>query len=90
MAAAADEILISPSITAFRLAAVRQLACFDTVGRCQRSTTARQAVGVLTVLWIEAPVRGKRFAIERATAGVVLRLPADAAKSWDLTAILPS
>jgi len=33
--------------------------------------------------------RGKRFAVERATAGVLLRLPADAAKSWDLTAILP-
>jgi hypothetical protein len=34
--------------------------------------------------------RGKRFAVERATAGMLLRLPADAAKSWDLTAILPS
>ena len=33
--------------------------------------------------------RGKRFAVERATAGMLLRLPADAAKSWDLTAILP-
>ena len=31
--------------------------------------------------------RGKRFAVERATAGMLLRLPADAAKSWDLTAI---
>ena len=34
--------------------------------------------------------RGKRFATERTSAGVLLRLPAHLAKTWDLTAILPS
>ena len=34
--------------------------------------------------------RGKRFAAERASTGILLRLPADHAKAWDLTAILPS
>jgi hypothetical protein len=33
---------------------------------------------------------GKRFAAERATPGVLLRLPWDDAKTWDLTAILPT
>ena len=33
---------------------------------------------------------GKRFAAERASAGVLLRLPAHHAKAWDLKAILPS
>lgn len=34
--------------------------------------------------------QGARFAAQRTSAGVLLRLPADAARSWDLTAILPS
>jgi len=34
--------------------------------------------------------QGKRFAVERTTAGVLLRIPAHMAKAWDLTAILPS
>ena len=34
--------------------------------------------------------RGKRFAAERTSTGVLLRLPADHAKAWDLNAILPS
>ena len=34
--------------------------------------------------------RGKRFAAERTSTGVLLRLPADRAKTWDLKAILPS
>jgi len=34
--------------------------------------------------------RGKRFANERSSTGILLRLPADGAKAWDLTAILPS
>jgi hypothetical protein len=34
--------------------------------------------------------RGKRFATERTSAGVLLRLPAHLAKAWDLAAILPS
>jgi hypothetical protein len=33
---------------------------------------------------------GKRFAADRTSAAVVLRLPADGAKFWDLSAILPS
>ena len=33
---------------------------------------------------------GKRFAAERTSTGVLLRLPADHAKAWDLKAILPS
>ena len=33
---------------------------------------------------------GRRFAAERASAGVLLRMPAGDAKTWDLTAILPS
>ena len=33
--------------------------------------------------------RGKRFAAERTSAGVLLRLSADHAKAWDLKAILP-
>jgi PPOX class probable F420-dependent enzyme len=34
--------------------------------------------------------RGKRFATERTSAPVLLRLPAHLAKVWDLAAILPS
>ena len=34
--------------------------------------------------------RGKRFAAERTSTGVVLRLSADHTKAWDLKAILPS
>jgi hypothetical protein len=34
--------------------------------------------------------RGKRFAAERVAAGVLLRLPWDGAKTWDLKPILPS
>ena len=34
--------------------------------------------------------RGKRFAAGRASPGVVLRLPWEGAKTWDLTPILPS
>ena len=34
--------------------------------------------------------RGKRFAAERISTGILLRLPADHAKAWDLNAILPS
>jgi uncharacterized protein len=34
--------------------------------------------------------RGKRFAAERTSSGVLLRLPADNARAWDLNAILPS
>ena len=34
--------------------------------------------------------RGKRFAAERTSTGVLLRIPADATKAWDLKAILPS
>ena len=34
--------------------------------------------------------RGKRFAAERASPGIVLRLPWEGAKTWDLTSILPS
>jgi hypothetical protein len=34
--------------------------------------------------------RGKRFAAERASPGIVLRLPWEGAKTWDLTPILPS
>jgi len=34
--------------------------------------------------------RGKRFAAERTSTGVLLRLPAVHAKAWDLKAILPS
>ena len=34
--------------------------------------------------------RGKRFAAERASPGILLRLPWDGAKTWDLTPILPS
>ena len=33
---------------------------------------------------------GRRFATERASAAVLLRLPAGDAKTWDLAAILPS
>ena len=33
--------------------------------------------------------RGKRYASERTSAAVVLRLPAHLAKAWDLAAILP-
>jgi PPOX class probable F420-dependent enzyme len=33
--------------------------------------------------------RGKRFAAERTSSGILLRLPADRAKAWDLNAILP-
>jgi len=33
---------------------------------------------------------GKRFAAERTSTGILLRLPADHAKTWDLNAILPS
>jgi len=32
---------------------------------------------------------GKRFTAERTSAGVLLRIPAIHAKTWDLTAILP-
>jgi hypothetical protein len=34
--------------------------------------------------------RGKRFAAERTSTGVLLRIPADTTKAWDLKAILPS
>ena len=34
--------------------------------------------------------RGKKFDAERASPGVLLRLPWDGAKTWDLTPILPS
>ena len=34
--------------------------------------------------------RGKRFAAERTSTGILLRLRADHAKAWDLKAILPS
>ena len=34
--------------------------------------------------------RGKRFAAERTSTGVLLRLSADHTKAWDLKAILPS
>ena len=34
--------------------------------------------------------RGKRFAAERTSTGILLRVPADHAKAWDLNAILPS
>jgi PPOX class probable F420-dependent enzyme len=34
--------------------------------------------------------QGKRFAAERTSTGVLLRLRADHAKTWDLKAILPS
>jgi PPOX class probable F420-dependent enzyme len=34
--------------------------------------------------------RGKRFAAARTSSGILLRLPADRAKGWDLNAILPS
>ena len=34
--------------------------------------------------------RGKRFAAERTSTGILLRLPAQQAKAWDLNAILPS
>ena len=34
--------------------------------------------------------RGKRFAAGRTSTGILLRLPADHAKAWDLAAILPS
>jgi Pyridoxamine 5'-phosphate oxidase len=34
--------------------------------------------------------RGKRFAAERESPGILLRLPWDGAKTWDLTSILPS
>ena len=33
---------------------------------------------------------GRRFATERTSAGVLLRLPAADAKTWDLASILPS
>jgi hypothetical protein len=33
--------------------------------------------------------RGRRYASERTSAAVVLRLPAHLAKAWDLAAILP-
>jgi len=33
--------------------------------------------------------RGERFAAQRATPGVLLRLPAGEVRAWDLTAILP-
>lgn len=33
---------------------------------------------------------GRRFAVERVSGAVLLRLRADDAKTWDLTAILPS
>jgi Pyridoxamine 5'-phosphate oxidase len=33
--------------------------------------------------------RGRRYAAERTSAAVVLRLPAHLAKAWDLAAILP-
>ena len=34
--------------------------------------------------------QGERFAAQRATAGILLRLSARQARAWDLTAILPS
>lgn len=34
--------------------------------------------------------RGKRFAAERAGPGILLRLPWEGAKTWDLTPILPN
>ena len=34
--------------------------------------------------------RGKRFAAERTSTGILLRLPADHTRAWDLNAILPS
>ena len=34
--------------------------------------------------------RGKRFVAERTSTAILLRLPADHAKGWDLNAILPS
>jgi hypothetical protein len=34
--------------------------------------------------------RRKRFAAERASPGILLRLPWEGAKTWDLTPILPS
>jgi hypothetical protein len=34
--------------------------------------------------------RGKRFVSERTSSAILLRLPADHAKAWDLNAILPS
>ncbi len=34
--------------------------------------------------------RGKRFVAERTSSAILLRLPADHAKAWDLNAILPS
>jgi len=34
--------------------------------------------------------RGKRFVAERTSSAILLRLPADHAKAWDLIAILPS
>ena len=36
------------------------------------------------------PEQGERFAAQRATPGIVLRLSAHQARAWDLTAILPS
>ena len=36
------------------------------------------------------PEQGERFTAQRATPGVLLRWPASAARTWDLTAILPT
>src|SRR5262245_52734695 len=50
---------------------------------------AQQARGDIAARYL-GEERGKRFAAERTAPGILLRLPWEDARTWDLTPILPS
>ena len=77
------ELLVFETVPPFRGMRVRSDQPILTRDGAQQ---ARQAIAARYL----GEERGKRFAAERTSTGVVLRLSADHTKAWDLKAILPS
>jgi hypothetical protein len=77
------ELVVFEAVPPFRGVRVRShQPMLDRVG-------AQQARAEIAARYL-GEERGKRFAAERASPGILLRLPWDGAKTWDLTPILPS
>ena len=77
------ELVIFEAVPPFRGVRVRSDSAIPTPDGAQQ---AREQIAARYL----GDDEGKRFTAERATPAVLLRLPADAAKFWDLTPILPS
>ncbi len=94
------EVVIAENDVKLRHLAAHRNARLSSSRRCRRSGGTRPGEPALTRHGANEARRsiagrylgrsqGERFAAQRATAGVLLRLSAQHARAWDLAAILP-